>query len=127
MEWTAWNKGRVKDVAFIGLALLVALIYFVKRSGQPSPAFVNGTYSSVCCGSIVLADGTIRRGGDVSTYRLERMKFGLTAYMDATLTRDGLRASPDGASLVFEERNGRWTFATVVDHEYAEFTLDGSM
>ena len=76
----------------IGVVALVTSFvgwYCYARSQVPDLATVNGIFSNDCCGEIVLRNGVIITNGDHVRFKLENMKFGLTAYTEKRLEVHG--------------------------------------
>ena len=71
------------------IVLLAGSWYWYVRSHAPAVASVNGVYTNACCNNLVLQDGVIVAGEDRVPFRLENMKFGLTAYPSKRLEVHG--------------------------------------
>jgi hypothetical protein len=77
---------KVKPSTLIGAtpvvlaAALMFVIFFYARRDQPSVEEVSGSYTSACCGTIVITPTSVRYGNLESQLKYYHMKFGLTAY-----------------------------------------------
>lgn len=100
------------------IAVILAASFFVffvyTRMNKPDESLVNGTYTSACCQTVVMSNGKIKYGDDLSTYRLLNMKFGLTAYVPGSLGQRGLQKQPGEAALIFSQSD-RGAFKAVID------------
>ena len=91
------------------LSILAVLAWYAYgRTHKPSPATVNGTYRSSCCGDVVLRDGWFITDQGRTHFDLENMKFGLTAYPERPIRVDGrhvVRGPPstDAEGVIFSE------------------------
>ena len=103
-----------KFLSAVCLILAVTVFVIYKKASAPRPDAVNGTYYNRCCGNIVLRDGSLFYKGGRYPYDLERMKFGLTAYVRGSFTEEVIRPSGDGASLIFFSSKGQCGFKTAV-------------
>ena len=76
--------------ATLAVVILVAgAWYWYVRSHAPAVASVNGVYTNACCSDLVLQDGVIIAGKVQVSFKLENMKFGLTAYPSKRLEVHG--------------------------------------
>lgn len=89
--------------ATLAVVVLVAgAWYWYVRSHAPAVASVNGVYRNACCSDLVLQDGVIIAGKVQVPFKLESMKFGLTAYpskrleVHGTQVVVGMTAEEDG-------------------------------
>jgi len=108
------NRKAQLIVAVI-LAVLFCAFFVYTRMRKPDESLVNGTYTSACCETIVMSNGKIKYGDDLSTYRLLTMKFGLTAYVPGSLSSRGLQKQPGEAALIFSSQNDKSAFKAVID------------
>ena len=77
------NRVSLSHVQQLALAALIVAAggwYWSARSSQPALQAVNGTYQNPCCATVQLRDGFLISGTTRVSFRLENMKFGLTAY-----------------------------------------------
>jgi hypothetical protein len=99
------TQSTIQRLAFAISIMLVVAWYWNARSRAPSVASVNGTYANACCSELKLQDGMIVAGQTRVPFRLEYMKFGLTAYSSKRLEVDGTRVlarpSADESALLF--------------------------
>lgn len=110
-----------------GLAILILFAlawYAFGRTHKPVPALVNGTYRNACCGAITFRDGAILGETARVPFTLEKMKFGLTAYLPhPVVVRDNqvvmLGAQADG-SISFSNDGSSFTLCGPSDcgHEF---------
>ncbi|CAM3190384.1 hypothetical protein SPAN111604_09405 [Sphingomonas antarctica] len=95
------------------LILCMLAWYSVTRAHVPSTSSVNGTYSNLCCDSIILRDGSIITDGRRAAFDLENMKFGLTAYPSKRVqVSDGhivVQDDPDPGPLSFSQNGTELT------------------
>ena len=87
--------------------LIAGTWYWYRRSHVPAVASVNGVYRNPCCGDVVLQDGVIITGKVRVPFKLENMKFGLTAYTDKELRVQGtqvvVRTSEEEGNVSFNK------------------------
>jgi hypothetical protein len=70
--------------------MIVGLVWYgYARSHTPAVSSVNGIYGNACCGDLTLRDGVIIAGNAHVPFKLEDMKFGLTAYPTKRLQVSG--------------------------------------
>lgn len=105
---------KAQIIVAVILVVLFCAFFIHTRISKPDESLVNGTYTSACCQTVVMSNGKIKYGDDLSTYRLLNMKFGLTAYVPGSLGQRGLQKQPGEAALIFSE-NDRSAFKTVID------------
>ena len=112
----------VKRVVLLAGIDLVLAVYFIGRKvSEPNLSLVNGSYANSCCAAVLLKDGHGHFGTGQFTYKLYRMKFGLTAYLPGSLTRQGVQASNEETALIFLGHDGSRGFRTAVDGQEYEF------
>lgn len=95
---------RATLTAFVVLA---GSWYWYARSHAPAVSTVNGVYANACCNNLVLQNGVIVAGKDRVPFRLENMKFGLTAYPSKRLEVHGTEivavATAENAGVPFDK------------------------
>jgi hypothetical protein len=100
----------------LGIVVMAFFVYTTAR--KPSESIVNGTYFNPCCKPIILKDGQVNYGSLSSTYRIERMKFGLTAYVKGSLDGNDNSSDPDNTVLLFSSKTDSEFRAVVNGQEY---------
>jgi hypothetical protein len=99
------TQSTIQRLVFAISTMLVVAWYWNARSRAQLVASVNGTYANVCCNDLKLQDGMIVVGQTRVPFRLENMKFGLTAYSSKRLEVDGTRVlarlSDEESALLF--------------------------
>lgn len=109
------KNGKIRIFLLAGICFVVVAFFLYTRMNKPDESLVNGTYTSSCCETVVMSNGKIKYGNDLSTYRLLTMKFGLTAYVPGSLSSRGLQKQPGEAALIFSSQNGKSVFKAVID------------
>ena len=94
--------------ATLAVVILVAgAWYWYVRSHAPAVASVNGVYTNACCSDLVLQDGVIIAGKVQVSFKLENMKFGLTAYPSKQLEVHGtqvvVRTTAEEDGVLFDK------------------------
>ena len=99
---TTQTLQRATLTAFL---LLAGAWYWYARSHAPAVSSVNGVYANACCKNLVLQNGVIVAGKDRVPFKLENMKFGLTAYPSKRVEVHGTEivavANADDAGVPF--------------------------
>ncbi len=85
---------HVEMILIAAMAGFAGGLYWTTRALAPPVQLVNGIYHNVCCAAVELKDGFLVAGSARIDFKLENMKFGLTAYPVTPLEVDG------GASLL---------------------------
>jgi hypothetical protein len=86
------------------IAIFAAVFFGYTRVNRPDISLVNGVYVNACCSNIIISGGSIRYNRTQYAYRLLRMKFGLTAYIDAKLRNSGMVRSNEPYAISFNEQ-----------------------
>jgi hypothetical protein len=93
----------------------VAVFFFVyAKITAPNANVVNGIYYNECCGDVILRDGKLLYKSTFYKYDLENMKFGLTAFVPGKFTEQGIESSPDETAFLFDSKDGKRGFKTIV-------------
>ena len=115
---------RTNQIGVIVLLSLALVFYIVGRSHKPKESLVNGRYYNECCNVVVVRNGHMIYGGQDIQFKLESMKFGLTAYAKGSLSLSSIQASEKNREddvIGFSKTDGKFAFVLLHDNHELVF------
>jgi hypothetical protein len=115
------NNIYVRRLTLVLIGVLLCIFFVWTRLNQPKVQTVNGVYKNECCSDIILKNGRIYYGSQSLTFRLARMKYGITGYVKADFLPHSLRPAADqnGTAISFFNHGAdRLIVLPVGDKEY---------
>jgi len=116
------NK-KIQLVLAVIMGVLVSGFFIYTKITAPDKNSVSGIYRNECCSDIIIKDGYISQGKNAFDWRLLNMKFGLTGYVEARFTREGMQKSEEPTPITFLNEGGQRALSVRIDGRDYTFRL----
>lgn len=111
----------------IFLLASVVAFYAYTKINAPNLDAVDGVYKNSCCDDITIKRGLISQSGKTLDMKLLQMKFGLTGYVKAQFTKEGMREAEEETAISFSHEMDKRTLTVPVDDQDRTFKDDGNV